>query len=259
MTARPGAESLQAKPIDLQRIDREVLKLQRRLMGKLNVCSLPIVVPTEEFFDFRIKSKLDFAQHAIEKLAAICDLRRRRFRCCEDAELEGELIGINTYRSEREGQRYRAHVLSDGTVRVGFSRSALNNRKLLLGTITQYMTVLAAREYSVPLGHAPRSWFLIDLCSIHFGLGVLSANAAFEFNKSTGGGVYRWSVHTSGVLSEAQFGYGLALYAEIRGEVEPSWKEHLDPDVRASFHWSVDLFARIGLPKGIKRCVEEQK
>lgn len=68
---------------------------------------------------------------------------------------------------------------------------------------------------------------LTDMTTIFFGLGIFTANAAFKtFNVG-------WS--QSGYLTQMEWGYSLALFAQLRNEKEPSWLKHLCTNVRADF------------------------
>ncbi|MFD7453609.1 hypothetical protein [Kitasatospora sp. NPDC059827] len=70
---------------------------------------------------------------------------------------------------------------------------------------------------------------LTDLLTVHFGLGVFTANSAFEFRRSDRG----WSSSRLGYLSERMLGYALACYAHRRGESGPEWARHLTTNPRA--------------------------
>jgi hypothetical protein len=70
---------------------------------------------------------------------------------------------------------------------------------------------------------------LTDLTTVFFGLGVFTANAAFDFSKSQQG----WRTSRLGYLGEELFGYSLAYYAYLRGEKDPSWARALDGNPRA--------------------------
>jgi hypothetical protein len=74
---------------------------------------------------------------------------------------------------------------------------------------------------------------LTDLLTVYFGLGIFGANAAFEYGQETRGR-HTYS-HTSrlGYLTEPMYGYGLARYAWLRGETEPTWAGFVDPNPRA--------------------------
>jgi hypothetical protein len=70
---------------------------------------------------------------------------------------------------------------------------------------------------------------LTDLATVFFGLGVFTANAAFDFSKSEHG----WRTARLGYLGEELFSYSLAYYAYLRGEKDPSWARALDANPRA--------------------------
>jgi hypothetical protein len=70
---------------------------------------------------------------------------------------------------------------------------------------------------------------LTDLATVFFGLGVFTANAAFDYSQSQFG----WQSSQLGYLGEVLFGYSLAYYAHLRGEDDPSWARALDTNPRA--------------------------
>lgn len=70
---------------------------------------------------------------------------------------------------------------------------------------------------------------LTDLATVFFGLGVFTANAAFDYSQSQRG----WQTSHLGYLGEAMFGYALAYYADLRGEGNPPWSGALDVNPRS--------------------------
>lgn len=69
---------------------------------------------------------------------------------------------------------------------------------------------------------------LTDLLTVFFGLGIFSANAAFEFRSSNRG----WQARRLGYLTEPMYGYALARYAWLRAEPRPEWARYLDTNPR---------------------------
>lgn len=69
---------------------------------------------------------------------------------------------------------------------------------------------------------------LTDLLTVVFGLGVVTANAAFAFNADDRG----WHSQRLGYMTEQMYGYALARYALHRGETDPAWARHLDTNPR---------------------------
>jgi hypothetical protein len=70
---------------------------------------------------------------------------------------------------------------------------------------------------------------LTDLATIFFGLGVFTANAAFDFSQTHSG--WRQTSHL-GYLGEALSGYALASFAYRRGERDPAWAAALEVNPR---------------------------
>jgi hypothetical protein len=70
---------------------------------------------------------------------------------------------------------------------------------------------------------------LTDLTTIFFGLGIFTANAAFDLSQTQSG----WQSSHLGYLGETLSGYALACYAYLRGERGPAWIAALDTNPRA--------------------------
>ena len=76
---------------------------------------------------------------------------------------------------------------------------------------------------------------LTDLLTVYFGLGIFTANAAFEFRRVARGQHTYDQASRLGYLTEPMFGYALARYAWLRGERDPAWARFLDANPRAFF------------------------
>jgi hypothetical protein len=70
---------------------------------------------------------------------------------------------------------------------------------------------------------------LTDLTTIFFGVGVFTANAAFDFSQTS----TRWQTSHLGYLGETLSGYALAYWANLRGERDPDWAAALDANPRS--------------------------
>jgi len=79
---------------------------------------------------------------------------------------------------------------------------------------------------------------LTDLLTVFRGIGIFSANNAFNFEQHSDGRRRGWSVERLGYLSEQTYGYALAVYANIRSERHPSWVKYLKLNVREYFKQS---------------------
>jgi hypothetical protein len=72
---------------------------------------------------------------------------------------------------------------------------------------------------------------LTDFTTVFFGLGIFNANTAFQFYNQTD----RWGYSTLGYLKIEEWAYALALFAFIRHEAEPEWKQFLSKTVKGNF------------------------
>jgi hypothetical protein len=77
---------------------------------------------------------------------------------------------------------------------------------------------------------------LTDLATVYLGMGIFSANAAFDFSATAGFSgstpVTGWRAQRLGYLTEQMFGYALACQAVLRGEGQPAWSRYLDTNPR---------------------------
>jgi hypothetical protein len=88
--------------------------------------------------------------------------------------------------------------------------------------------------------------YLTDLLTVFLGLGIFTANSAFQFSQWRDHSHQGWSVSRSGYLSEEMFGYSLAAYAWMRGDVKPKWSHYLAINVGHYFKQSLRYFAEGG-------------
>jgi len=79
---------------------------------------------------------------------------------------------------------------------------------------------------------------LTDLLTVFLGLGVFTANSAFQFAQFSGPARSGWSMRRQGYLPEAVWAYSLAYFAHLRGEKRPAWSKHLNDNIRAYFNQS---------------------
>ncbi|MDG4859568.1 hypothetical protein P8605_15650 [Streptomyces sp. T-3] len=88
---------------------------------------------------------------------------------------------------------------------------------------------------------------LTDLVTVHLGMGIFTANAAYRYTKAVRGfsvlpmgdltdlmltGTADDPTFQLGYLSTNQYGYALARHCLLRDEPDPPWSRHLEPGVR---------------------------
>jgi hypothetical protein len=85
---------------------------------------------------------------------------------------------------------------------------------------------------------------MTDLITVFLGMGIFTANSAFQYRAFTDGFQSGWSMSRQGYLSEQQWGYALAQFARMRGEPDPKWHCHLSTNVRVYVRQSLRFLAR---------------
>lgn len=90
---------------------------------------------------------------------------------------------------------------------------------------------------------------LTDLITVFLGMGVFTANAAFQFHQWQDTSQQGWRVSRLGYLSEEMFGYALAAYCWLRNEQKPEWRGMLAINVRHHFQESQIYLSRGGITR----------
>lgn len=88
--------------------------------------------------------------------------------------------------------------------------------------------------------------YLTDLITVFLGLGIFTANSAFQFSQWRDHSHQGWSASRMGYLSEEMFAYSLAAYAWLRGETNPKWANHLAMNVGIHFKQCLKYFSKGG-------------
>ncbi|NUS00389.1 MAG: hypothetical protein HOV67_34635, partial [Kribbellaceae bacterium] len=79
----------------------------------------------------------------------------------------------------------------------------------------------------ITIARRPDHESLTDLITVFYGLGIFTANAAYERRPRPNGRGKQPLAR--GYLREAALSEALAHYAKLRGERHPTWDHHLDP------------------------------
>ncbi|HEV7646778.1 MAG TPA: hypothetical protein VGP26_01330 [Actinophytocola sp.] len=189
----------------------------------------PVVLPTPEFFpDSRTGTDADI------------DTFFRRV--CRYAEVDPSAITVETFGGNEEAELARATGLTyesrsaagdyrraGGRPVIGVDRAAVDHPARLVATIAHELAHHRLHERGLGEDRADHEP-LADLLTVYLGLGVFTANAAFEYRTD----LRRRSAHRLGYLTEPMFGYGLACFAWLREETEPDWARSVDANPRSA-------------------------
>jgi hypothetical protein len=201
---------------------------QERLRGE-------VVLPTDDYFPGVYQGSRDDVRAVLDRLCKHMGIDPGRVELEHDiADDSPDLsahVPIHTASTGAAGH----HRLRGGRSVIGIRDDQAQRPMALVATVAHelgHVLLLGDGRISQEReDHEP----LTDLLTVFFGLGVFTANAAFEFGRENRG-EYTYTARTRlGYLTEPMFGYALARYAWLRGEADPAWGRYVDTNPRAYF------------------------
>ncbi|CAN5646025.1 hypothetical protein BH24ACI3_BH24ACI3_08280 [soil metagenome] len=193
-----------------------------------------VILPTEEFFP----DVYNGSEASIRKMAE---------RICQFMDVDPEMIVLQFFEGEGRERIHplaadgegRTHALGTyhmnrrGKYSMSLNTDQATNPEMMVATIAHelgHVILLGEGRLDEDYeAHEP----LTDLLTVVYGMGIFNANSSFVFEQWTNQQFQGWSASGAGYLSEEAFGYALALYAHLRGEVKPEWAKHLKTNLRA--------------------------
>jgi hypothetical protein len=198
----------------------------------------PVVLPTSEFFPPPFSGSDADVRAAVHRVCGYMGLGPERIRVAltDDYDHAAALRRfVPRAVAQVDGAAGTYHDDGGGDT-VTIDRSAVGDPARLLAVIAHELghvrllgehRVAADRKDGEPL---------TDLVTVYLGMGIFTANAAFDFHglprdrpaMRIGG----WSTSRLGYMTEQMFGYGLACLAWLRDEPDPPWAKFLDTNPR---------------------------
>ena len=124
-------------------------------------------------------------------------------------------------------------------MKVAINQSQLKNPMALVATIAHelgHVILLGGGKVSRDFESHE---YLTDLITVFLGLGIFTANSAFQFSQWQNHSHQGWNTSRLGYMSEEMFGYSLAAYSWMRGEPKPEWSGLLAMNVGHYFKGSL--------------------
>ena len=209
-------------------------------------CSSPTVVPNNEFFPMGYRPTKASANALLKRVAELMDVPASsillRVYSERDRELDNTLPFVS--RSSEGSAGHFQLKKHRGKYVIGVEESGLNNPFSLVATLSHELGHVILLGGGLLKASSEDHEFMTDLLTVYFGLGIFTANNAFEYSQWSSGFKTGWSAKRTGYLSESMFGYALALYARMKGDAKPSWATYLDRDIRAHFKQGVRYIHR---------------
>ena len=192
-----------------------------------------VVLPTDDYFPGAYHGTRQDVHAVLDRLCAHMDIDPARVELeFDDADDNHELSAVVPIHMESTGAAGH-HRIRKGRSVIGIRDDQAARPMALVATVAHelgHVLLLGDGRISPQRqDHEP----LTDLLTIFFGLGIFSANSAFEYTREVRGAYGYASTSRLGYLTEPMFGYGLARYAWLRGEADPGWARHVDTNPRA--------------------------
>ena len=191
-----------------------------------------VVLPSDDYFPGVYRGSHDDVQAVLERLCQHMDVDPDRVELEPYAAEENPALSAHVPIHSRSTGAIGHHRVRDGRSVIGIRNDLARRPMSLVATMAHelgHVLLLAdGRISSQREDHEP----LTDLLTVFFGLGVFTANAAFEQSRETRGEYSYTSTSREGYLTEPMYGYALARYAWLRDEPDPSWVGYLDTNPR---------------------------
>lgn len=191
-----------------------------------------VVLPTDDYFPGVYRGTWDDVRSVLDRLCTHMGIGPDRVELEHDAADDNPQLSANVPIHAQWRGAAGHHRLRDGQSVIGIRDDQAARPMALVATIAHelgHVLLLGDRRISAQQEDQEP---LTDLLTVFFGLGIFTANAAFEYAREAQG-AYSYA-HTSrlGYLTEPMYGYGLARYAWLRGETDPGWARYLDTNPR---------------------------
>jgi len=213
----------------------------------------PIVTPTKEFF----RDEWTASDEELDDLFS---------RVCRMMQVEEERVALSVFAEDDDpfdsllltGEKHHSGPAGlyydekhEGRFVLAVSERALNAPGPLVATLAHelgHVHLLGDKRLSP---ENPEHEKVTDLLTIFFGLGIFTANSAFQFSQWQYGQLQGWSASRLGYLDEPMLGYALAIYALVRGERKPGWASHLEHGV-LTYMKRAERFLSVSPPRALR-------
>lgn len=229
---------LPLSPEQRQWIDRSFVRLGS-ILGAERLLNAQVVLPIQGHFPDRYDRSEESLDLLFRRVAHSMEVPPEEVEVglfLEEHDMARELVPFYSGKSNGAGGLY--YHASTGKARIAVNEANLKDPMALVAILAHELChVILLRPGLVGRDESDMEP-LTDLLTVFLGLGVFTANAAFQFKQYTNNDSQGWSTSRLGYLSEEQLGYALARFALERGEVKPAWGSHLPTNVSAYFHRS---------------------
>lgn len=198
----------------------------------------PVILPEQSFFPDRYKATEECVNKVAQRVCSYMDVDFGQIEIYLFSEGEDMSSKYRLGRTEsKEGAAGLYYHPTESQPRpiIAIKDNDLKNPTKLVATIAHelgHVILLGGGRISHEDKHHE---YLTDLITVFLGLGIFTANSAFQFSQWQDHSHHGWQASRLGYLSEEMFAYALACYAWLRNESKPSWAKYLSMNVGAYF------------------------
>jgi hypothetical protein len=216
--------------------------------GEERLTNGPVVLPTPEFFPDPWEGSDADVLPLIHRICGYMGVDPGRLEV-ELYEVEGVAPEIRAALPHWEESRSGAaglyrHGTGTGRLTVGIDRARLRDWNSLVATIAHELAHVLLLADGRMSREAPDMEPVTDLATVFLGLGIFTANAAFQYSPYSSANRSGWSFRRQGYLPEETFGYALGRLAFLRGERRPPWSRYLSRNVQHYMRQSLQVLWR---------------
>ena len=175
-----------------------------------------LILPKAEFFPGTDATGHAKAQHIFCQVAEHMGISPDEFELVpQEKAIDPKLGGLMVVQNAPASPAGTFQASSDRRLRITYDPAGLDNPSELIATLAHELChpLLLSTEEKPPGGDDCEE-FATDLAVTYFGFGVFGANSAFHFEQYSdlAGGTQGWSTRRQGYLTEAEWGFSLAVF-----------------------------------------------
>ena len=175
-----------------------------------------VILPTEEYFPAAYQGSPDCAHQIMLQL-------------CEHLGISADPIELVVLPDEQMPEAAGLYEKQDHTV-IRVAQSQLRDPERLVATLAHELSHELLYGRGLISDESPDHEWVTDLLPVFLGLGIFGANSVLREGTERMGAYEQWAMSSQGYLPARMFGYSLAVFAFLRGELDPSWAQYLRLD-----------------------------
>jgi hypothetical protein len=179
-----------------------------------------VILPTEEFFPEPFEG-------SVEDAGRLCA------RLCEYMEINPARLRIEVVPDEQMPGAVGRYIPGEPTL-IRVVESALADEQRLAAVLAHELAHEALLGGGKLSAEEEDHELVTDLATVFLGVGLFGANVTVTEQHHQDGQWYWWFMQQQGYLNSLILGYGLALFAWMRGEEQPAWIRHLRLDAAST-------------------------